>query len=187
MNKTTTKTKLLWCVLLLSLFSTGEFAHAQVTAEIREDTIVLFASESVQAAGLDLQSDAGRLVPVPDPPGAAPFLFFLSNTPNQITSGDLGRTVTIDGAFNTFAGYNGDPAGDLRVSWGDGPTPVNVPVSLSSEPIPLEVLTPLDRPVGGRGGGGLQNPSAVPEPGSLMVWLTLGLATVFQRWRVCVQ
>ena len=119
---------------------------AQVTAEVREGTVLLFASEPIEAAGLDFQSPAGRLIPVPElpsvSPSASPFNFFLSNTSNQITWGNLGSTVTIDGAFNTRAGYIGDPAGDLLTFWGDGPTPTNIPVSLSSELIPPNIGPP---------------------------------------------
>ena len=114
----------------------ASISQAQVTAEVREGTVVIFAAEPVEASGLDFMSPAGRLIPVPDPPGSSPFTFFLTNTSNQITWGNLGSTVTLDGAFNTQAGYTGDPVGDLTAAWGDGPTPVNIPVSLSGEAIP---------------------------------------------------
>ena len=108
-----------------------------VTGEVREGLISIFASQPVEAAGLDFQSAAGRLIPVPDPPGALPFTFFLSNTANQITWGNLGSTVTLDGAFDTQAGYAGDPDGDLQAFWGNGPGPVAIPISLVGEPLPL--------------------------------------------------
>ena len=142
-------------------------SHAQVTAEVRDGTVVILAAEPVEAAGLDLNSPAGRLVPIPDPASASPFTFFLANSPNQITWGNLGTSTTLDGAFNTRAGYTGDPVGDLTAAWGDGLTPVDIPVSLSGEvtptPDPPVVVPPtpdppvVDPPVGG-------NPDPVPGP-----------------------
>jgi len=127
-------------VFAIAFFGGSIFAansQAQVTGEVRDGTVVLFASEPVAAAGLDFVSPAGRLTPVPDPPGASPFTFLLSNTANQITWGNLGSTITIDGSFNTNAGYVGDPAGDLTAAWGMGPTPVNIPISLVGDPLPI--------------------------------------------------
>ena len=87
---------------------------------------MLRTDQPIRVAGVDLQSAEGLLVPVPDPPGPAPFTFFLANTPNQITWGNLGSTVLIDGVFETEAGYLGDPtSGDLLAFWGDGATPVS--------------------------------------------------------------
>ena len=109
---------------LVFVFATSLVAQAQVSGEIRDGKIVVISSEPVQAAGLDFQSPAGNLVPVPDPPGSSPFTFFLSNTANQITWGNLGTSVTIDGELPTEAGYNGSPEGDLKTFWGNGPMPV---------------------------------------------------------------
>ena len=129
-------TSLVFAFVLLGASTTGQ---AQlVTGEVREGLISVFASQPVETAGLDFQSAAGRLIPVPDPPGASPFTFFLSNTRNQITWGNLGSTVTLDGAFNTQAGYGGDPAGDLEAFWGDGPNPVSIPCLLYTSPSPRD-------------------------------------------------
>ena len=118
---------------LVFAFATSLVAQAQVTGEVRDGFIVVIAESPVEAAGLDFVSAGGNLVPVPDPPGSSPFTFFLSNSPNQITWGNLGSTVTIDGEFVTQAGYSGDnPEGDLTASWGMGATPVAFPVTVPS-------------------------------------------------------
>lgn len=163
---------LLTALLLVSM--TALLAQAQVTGEIRDGKIVVIATEPVAAAGLDLISAGGLMVPVPDPPGASPFTFFLSNTPNQITWGNLGSTVTFDGEFATNAGYTGDdPAGDLTAAWGNGPTPVAFPVTGAAvvEPpvvTPPVVTPPVTPPVGNE---------TIPEPtaGLLSVFAALGV------------
>jgi len=151
-------TSLVFAFVLIgaSLFE-ASICQAQVTAEVREGTVVILAAEPVEAAGLELLSPAGNLSPVPDPPGASPFTFFLSNTANQITWGNLGTSTTLDGAFNTRAGYAGDPAGDLTAAWGDGPTPVDIPVSLSGEPLPPNSGPPAQPPV-------VNPPVVIPNP-----------------------
>jgi len=119
---------------------------------IVDGRIVLRTDQPIQVAGVDLQSAAGLLVPVPDPPGAAPFTFFLANTPNQITWGNLGSTVLIDGVFETEAGYTGDPTtGDLQAFWGDGPTPVAIGFAIldsvaDNVPPPVDPLAPVVDP-----------------------------------------
>jgi|GEM_PF-4006108 len=107
-------------------------AQAEIHGGVLDGKIVLLSDAPVETNGIDLQSAAGVLVPVPDPPGAGPFTFFLSNTPNQITWGNLGSTTTIDGDWKTEAGYTGDPeTGDLVGFWGDGASP---------RPIDFEIL-----------------------------------------------
>lgn len=133
---------------------TALFAQAQVTGTINDDGFVVVTAETpVEAAGLDIISAGGLLVPV-EGTDASPFTFFLSNTPNQITWGNLGTTVTLEGDLVTGAGYTGDdPAGDLTAAWGNGPTPVAFPVTAGT----------VEPPVGNE---------VVPEP-------TAGLLTVF--------
>ena len=128
-------------VALLVLSATS-LSSAQITGEIREGNIILFAEQPTVTGGLDFISPAGNLIPIPDPPGSGPFLFFLSNTPNQITMGNLGSGVELDGPFNTFAGYRGDPTGDLTAFWGKGAVPTAFDVTLSAEPIPDNIRTP---------------------------------------------
>ena len=109
--------------------------------EVIDGFVVIRTDAPIAVAGIDLQSPAGRLVPVPESEGAAPFTFFLSNTPNQITWGTLGSTVVIDGTFATSAGYAGDPTGDLTATWGNGPSPVAFDI------ISPSVVAPTDPPV----------------------------------------
>ena len=136
---------------LVFVAATSMVAQAQVSGEIRDGLIVVIAETPIEAAGLDFQSAGGNLVPVPDPPGSMPFTFFLSNTANQITWGNLGSTVTIDGELATQAGYTGDPTGDLTTFWGDGPTPVEFTTTLpgGGDPDPPVVEPPpvVDPPV----------------------------------------
>jgi len=95
----------------------------EVVGELRDGKLVVIASD-LKVAGIDLVSEKGLLVPVPDG-DPAPFAFFLSNTANQITWGNLGSTFTIDGELVTEAGYTGDPtSGDLRAAVGIDSTPV---------------------------------------------------------------
>lgn len=100
-------------------------ASAQLSVHIQDGKVVVVASQPVDATGFDLQSAGGFLVPIPDPPGAAPFTFLLANTANQITWGNLGTTVRLDGVWETQAGYQGDaPADDLiffRGIFGEAP------------------------------------------------------------------
>lgn len=107
---------------LIGLLMSVTNAHGQIRGGLFEGRIFLFADDPAETAGIDLQSSAGLLVPVADPPGASPFTFFLANTQNQITWGNLGNTVLIDNAWEA-AGYTGDlETGDLVGFWGDGPT-----------------------------------------------------------------
>lgn len=131
--------------------------------------IVLSANPPIEAAGLDFQSPAGRLIPVPDPPGTSQFTFLLANKPTQVTFGNLGSTTTISGDFVSEAGYDGTTATavlDLlpNSSWGNGSTPASF--------------------VAG-GGGGVVDPATgvdpiVPEPSSglLLAFASFGLAAL---------
>lgn len=109
-------------------FGTG-FPIDGLFLQVVDDEIFLNSNFPVQISGLDLQSPNGSLVPVSEDLGPAPFAFFLSNTANQITWGNLGTTVTVNGSLNTGARYVGsNPARDIQASWGDGATPVAIPV-----------------------------------------------------------
>ena len=78
----------------------------------------------LKVSGVDIQSLQGFLVPVPDPPGAAPFTFLLANQPTQITWANLGRETDIDGELHLQAEYKGPKDGeDLKVTWGIGAQP----------------------------------------------------------------
>jgi len=121
----------------LAVFSlAASFAHAQVTGAINSDGFFVITGNGEVAAGVDLISADGLLIPAADPPGAAPFQFLLSNTASQITWGNLGAGVTLDGEFVTGAGYTGDdPANDLTAAWGDGSNPVAFPIGAPAAPV----------------------------------------------------
>jgi|GEM_PF-1973726 len=109
---------------LLSSASQGETLVGSFPPE--GGTISVTAVDGdVRAAGLDFISPGGGLIPSPDPPGASPFTFFLANTANQVTYGNLGSTVTISNGSTLELGV-GALAGtsDIQAFWGDGPTPV---------------------------------------------------------------
>jgi|GEM_PF-3240664 len=115
--------------------------EAQISGEVRDGNVVVIASEPTELAGVDLISANQLLVPVPEDVGSAPFSFFLANTPGQITWGNLGSAVTLDGEWETGAGYLGDdPATDLTASWGSGAEPVAFPVNNVPEPSTVLLL-----------------------------------------------
>lgn len=78
----------------------------------------------IAAAGLDFTSASGGLIPAPGT-DASPFTFFLANTANQITYGNLGSNVTF-AADSTTALSAGASAGtsDIVAAWGMGAVPV---------------------------------------------------------------
>ena len=65
-------------------------------------------------------SENGRLIPGPDDDPFG-FQLFLANNPNQVTTGNLGTTTTLDGILVTPVGYDFDPAfpirEDLLITW----------------------------------------------------------------------
>lgn len=91
---------------------------SDITAQIRNGKIVLEGTGQ-QILGLDFQSSAGLLS---NSNSAAPFGFFLAETPKQVSLGvlGLGNAVTLDGSLVTPVSYSGtNPASDLTASWGD--------------------------------------------------------------------
>ena len=111
------------------VLAAANLATAEVTGSVNGDgKIVISASPAVTAAGLNLQSAGGYLDPIP--PGdltasAAPFAFLLANNANQITWGNLGAGVVIDGDLVTSAGFTGTADNfDVTAAWGDGPNQV---------------------------------------------------------------
>lgn len=82
----------------------------------------------VVAAGLDFTSDGGYLIPAPGT-DASPFTFFLSNTANQVTYGNLGTAVTFaEGSSTTLSVGATADATDVTASWGRGAEAVAFPV-----------------------------------------------------------
>ena len=88
----------------------------------------------VNAAGLDFKSAGGNLIPAPGT-DASPFTFFLANTANNVTYGNLGSSVTFaDGTTTALSVGATAGADDIVASWGRGAEPVSFPVA--SEVIP---------------------------------------------------
>ena len=90
----------------------------ELNAVVRNGRIVVEGSGQ-QLIGLDFQSEAGLLT---SDASAAPFGFYLSETPQHVSLGVLGpdNAVTLDGSLVTSVGYSGtDPANDLEARWGD--------------------------------------------------------------------
>ncbi len=94
-------------------------------------TLVNFEDFDIVTAGFDFTSASGQLIPVP--PGtsnapADPFAFFLSNTPQQVTYGSLGATVTFPSNSCTELSLGAEAGADVLFTWGDGVVPVSFPV-----------------------------------------------------------
>lgn len=82
---------------------------------------------TVNSSGFDFISAGGNLVPVPND-NATPFQFMLSNSANQVTYGNLGSTVALNGTTQLSVGAK-PCADDIIGSWGDGTSPVAFPVT----------------------------------------------------------
>lgn len=115
--------------VVLGLSST--VLQAQIATYNASGNLVIIAPIPLEAAGLDIISFEGLLEPVPDG-DAFGFTFLLSNTNFQVTAGNLGTTTTLSGVVELPVVYNRTPgvrpAQDLLISWGNGPTPVEIPV-----------------------------------------------------------
>ena len=83
----------------------------------------------VNAGGLDFISPSGGLIPDPSS-DSSPFTFFLANSTNQVTFGNLGSSVRFASDSTTVLPV-GALAGttDIQAAWGDGPTPIPFSVS----------------------------------------------------------
>ena len=126
--------KTLVAISLALAFATGAFAAE--TLSLNDDGMIVFSADTaISASGLNIESVSGALVPIP--PGdltasAAPFSFLLANNANQVTYGNLGSAVAIDGDLVTAVGYSGDTANfalDVSGAWGDGATQVSAVVA----------------------------------------------------------
>lgn len=103
----------------LLLVAVCNFATAQITGSVNSDGKVVLSGDNVPVLGVELKSAGGFLIPV-DTNLAAPFEFFLRNTPEQIIYGSLVNEVVIDGDLVLSAGYAnpGGFEGDLIGQWG---------------------------------------------------------------------
>jgi hypothetical protein len=158
-------TALAICGLILAV----NVASAQISGRVGDDGfIIVNATPAVNASGLDLNSPGGYLIPVP--PGdltapAAPFAFMLANNNKQVTFGNLGTSVAIDGDLVTPVGYdsagnNADGGTDITASLGISGSAVGMPFSVAAA-----------------GGGPVDPGPTTPEPatGLLAIFGALGL------------
>lgn len=138
-------------IVFLGLFLAATAAHGQITASLNESDFIVISGSGVPLLGLDFESQAGLLVPIPEA-NPDPFGFLLENLPTQVTYGSLTDPVVIDGDVTLGVGYTGDINGDdLIGSWG-GPEfdgAISFPTS------------PPDPPTGG---GGTEPDPVVPDP-----------------------
>ena len=117
--------------LVVSISLVASLANAQTLSGSWPEgggKISVTASGDVNAAGLDFVSPGGNLVPVDG--DASPFTFFLSNTANQVTYGNLGNSVTFaDGSTTELSVGAAAGADDISAAWGNGATPVSFEVT----------------------------------------------------------
>jgi hypothetical protein len=110
-----------------------------------EDFVVL-AGSGQELLGVDFSSAEGNLVPVPlegGQPVTAPFGFALSNTPEQITFGNLQTPTVLDGTVRTKIRVNGDPA-LIDAFWGNGPVATTFKVENASCSNPSHSILKVD-------------------------------------------
>ena len=105
--------------IFLGLFLASSLAHGQViTATLDDSDFIVISGEAVPLLGLDFESPAGLLVPIPGDQ-SDPFGFLLENMPTQVTFGSLTEPVVVDGDLTLGVQYTGDINGDDLVgSWG---------------------------------------------------------------------
>ena len=119
-------------IAALAVFAFACSAHAQQlegTFPADGGAISVTASGGdVNAAGLDFKSSNDGLIPIPDNAGA-PFTFLLSNTPSNVTYGNLGTSVTFAAGTTTALSVGAQAGAEITASWGNGPTPVAFDVS----------------------------------------------------------
>lgn len=141
-------------LVALSILALASVANAQTLEgswpEGGGNISVTASGGNVDAAGLDFTSAGGNLVPAPST-DASPFTFFLSNTANQVTYGNLGTSVTFaDGSTTELSVGAAAGANDIMAAWGDGATPVAFNVNVSGGPgvIPPDLtgLSPIFAP-----------------------------------------
>jgi len=150
----------------------------------------------IEASGLDFVSASGGLIPAllgdDFRNGFDGFDFFLSNTENQVTFGNLGTSTTFaDGTTTELSVGVRAGTNDIQAALDDGAKAVAFPISAVG-------LDNEDNLLGGNGqnnSGGMgngdmdpgqevgQDPAAVPEPTSLLVWMTLGLCVAWRQRR----
>lgn len=106
-------------LILISHICSPSLFGQTITAEvpIGGGFIAIAATNGdVRTAGLDFQSASGGLIPVAGGRDASPFTFFLSNTPNQVTYGNLGSNVEFANGSCTSLSV-GAEAGTRDIQW----------------------------------------------------------------------
>ena len=107
--------------------------QSELVGLVRSGRIVLQASD-LDVQGINFESEAGLLVPIPNN-DASPFDIALSNTNTQISLGNLGSTVRLDGELITEIRYEGtDPSSDLKATYGVEGVEVAFPVEVDATP-----------------------------------------------------
>ena len=92
---------------------------------------IILEANDLDVQGVNFESAAGLLVPIPNN-DADPFDFALSNTNEQISLGNLGSTVRLDGQLITEIRYLGtEPESDLKATYGADGAEVEFPVEVS--------------------------------------------------------
>lgn len=89
-----------------------------VTVTLDDDNFIVLQGDEINLLGVDVISQGGHLTPVQG--SAEPFDFFLANTPNQVTFGNLGRLELLaDGRMWLPVQWDPSAGGeDLQVQWG---------------------------------------------------------------------
>lgn len=129
-------------IAIITVLAFSAAAHGQLVGSFPAEggaISVEAVGGDIVAAGLDFTSASGGLIPAPGT-DASPFTFFLANTPNQVTYGNLGSSVTFASGSTTALSV-GATAGtaDIVAAWGDGANPVAFEVSAAGgeEPAPV--------------------------------------------------
>lgn len=126
------------CVFALASVANAQTLEGSFPAEGGAISVTAVGGD-VAAAGLDFNSAGGNLVPAPG--GAEPFTFFLSNTANQVTYGNLGSSVTFaDGSTTELSVGAAAGADDITGSWGMGATPVAFEVTVAGGGVVVPVV-----------------------------------------------
>lgn len=131
---------------LLPLLLVASFpwvANGQLSGEIRDGKLVVIASQSTEVHGVDLISQNSLLEPIPSDAGASPFQLMLSNSPRQITWGNLGAGVRLHGEWATQAGYTGTDVSELKSTWGKGANILDLPITIVQSDVTTNPSVPV--------------------------------------------
>ena len=127
------------CFLCLVLVANT--SHAQVTATVNSEGFVVLTGSNIDLIGVELMSEGGHLVPVPDD-DPAPFGFLLKNESTHITYGSLTSVVLLDGELALSAGYNLTDNFDLVGQWGAQGAGNDGPIAFPNPPVAPDPLVP---------------------------------------------